>query len=312
MRDTNSKESHLGVISALQRFSVHDGPGIRTLVFMKGCPLRCLWCGNPETQLNKKVISWRAARCSRCGECAKACPANAIKFSKRGQPRINRKSCAACGLCAEACPSGAMRVIGQKISVEELLSEIEKDIPFYRNSGGGVTVGGGEPTLQAQFVSVFLKKCKMELGINTAVETCGYARFDSLKQTIMEADLIYYDIKHVDSVKHHELTGVLNDLIIGNLRKISQEDRQIIIRIPVIPGYNDSEDSLRETGKLITGLGKSVKKVELLPYHNYGTSKYHELGRRYKLKSLEPPTKEQLLHLQSIIENFGIDTEIGA
>ncbi len=301
----------MGLISGLQRFSIHDGPGIRTLVFTKGCPLRCLWCDNPETQLANQEISYRASRCIRCGECVKVCQAKAVRLSKRGRPRINRRLCVACGRCTEACPSGAMTIIGQRMAAEQLLCEVEKDVAFYRNSGGGITIGGGEPAVQAEFVTTFLKICKGELGINTAVETSGYTRLDSLEQITLQADLIYYDIKHLDPAKHRELTGVPNDLILENLKKISQQDRQVIIRIPVIPGYNDSDDNMRETAKFIANLGRGIRGVELLPYHGYGISKYKQLGRRYRLKNPQPPSDEQLSNLKVIIETSGIKAKIG-
>ncbi len=278
---------------------------------MKGCPLRCLWCDNPETQSAEGEISYRANRCVRCGECAKVCEAKAVRLSKRGHPRINRRLCVRCRRCSEVCPSGAMSAIGQRTAIDQLLHEVEKDSAFYRKSGGGITIGGGEPARQAQFVARLLEECKSEFGINTAVETSGCAEFDSLEQIALQADLICYDVKHLDPARHLELTGVPNDLILENLERISRVHGQVIIRIPVIPGYNDSGDNVRETAEFISHLGRGVRGVELLPYHGYGISKYKQLGRRYALRNVKPPGSEQLSSLKAIIEASGIEVKIG-
>jgi len=203
-------------------------------------------------------------------------------------------------------------MVGMYMSVEELLCEIKKDAPFYRSSGGGVTVGGGEPAMQSQTVSEVLRRCQLELNINTAIETCGFADYKALEATVQFADLIFYDIKHIEPSRHRELTGASNQVILENIRRLAFEgNRKIVIRTPIIPGYNDSEDSIRKLGEFVASLGKAILRVELLPYHNYGAVKYMQLGRRYKLGKVKIPTPEHLSRLKDIIIATGVAAQIG-
>jgi len=301
--------SKKGLIFNIQRLSIHDGPGIRTLVFMKGCPLRCLWCDNPEGQLMRPEILFSEIRCIKCWKCVDICPINAI--TKQGNAiKLNRNICNECGKCAEICYAEAIRIIGKWVIVEEVLNEVKKDTIFYEVSRGGVTVGGGEPTMQPEFVTQLLKACK-EHGIDTAIETCGYTKWENLKKMLKHLDMIFYDIKHMDNEKHQILTGKPNELILENLKKLSQETVPIIVRIPVVPGYNDQEENIKSTAEFISKLGDSITRVELLPYHRLGISKYKQLGREYKLNDVKPPTKEKLQDIANIIEMYGLKIRIG-
>jgi pyruvate formate lyase activating enzyme len=298
-----------GLIFNIQRYSIHDGPGIRTLVFMKGCPLRCLWCDNPEGQLMHPEILFSKARCIKCWKCVDACPVNAIA-KQRDTIKIDRKTCNNCRKCAEICYAEAIRIAGKWVTVEEVLNEIKKDTVFYEVSHGGITVGGGEPTMQTEFVTQLLKACK-EHGINTAIETCGYTKWKNLQKMLKYLDLIFYDIKHMDSEKHQILTGKPNELILENLKKLSRETVPIIIRIPLVPGYNDQEENIKSTANFVRKLGDNIVRVEILPYHRLGIAKYKQLGREYQLNDVKPLSKEQLQDVANIIEAYDLEVQIG-
>ncbi len=298
-----------GLIYNIQRFAIHDGPGIRTLVYMKGCPLKCLWCSSPQTQKLSQEIIYIESNCKKCQRCVEECPNKAIKLSDKGNIKINRKLCDTCCQCVETCQNQALKLIGKQITVEELFNDVMKDNPFYRRSNGGVTMGGGEPTMQHDFVTVFLKKCKKTY-VHTAMETCGYVKWENLEKILEHVDLLYFDIKHMDARIHKELTGVSNDLILENARKASTL-RSIIIRIPLIPGCNDSEENLLNTAKFAAGLGKNLQRIELLPYHNFGTQNYKQLGRKYELADIEPPSEEYMIKLKELVESCGVKVQIG-
>jgi pyruvate formate lyase activating enzyme len=299
----------LGLIFDIQRYSIHDGPGIRTLIFMKGCPLRCLWCDNPEGQMPYPEILFSNKLCIKCWKCTKICPVGSIK-EEGGVIKIDRTTCTSCGKCAEICYAEAIKLVGQWMSVEDVLKVIERDYAFYKTSGGGVTLGGGEPTMQSDFASLLLKACK-ERGINTAIETCGYTKWENFEKMLKHLDLVYYDIKHMDSKIHEYLTGKPNELILENLRKLSQTNLPIIIRVPLIPGCNDQEVNIRRTAEFVSTLGNSIMRVEILPYHRLGMHKYEQLGREYKLKNLLPPSKEAINNAAKIFEAYGLTVQIG-
>ena len=297
-----------GIIFDIQRYSIHDGPGIRTLVFLKGCPLSCKWCCNPEGQTAHPEISFIAAKCvgaKECkGPCAKACPNVALSLSPDGKPRTNRELCQGCGLCAETCLYEARHVSGKKLTIDELMAEVKKDEPFYLSSGGGVTLGGGEPLAQFKFTREFLKRCK-ESYIDTAIETCGYTPWEHLREVIKFVDTAYYDIKHMDPVKHKELTGVSNSLILKNARRLLSENKtKVIIRVPIIPGCNDSEENIKATAVFVAN--SSGQTMELLPYHRFGLSKYGQFDREYKMANSQGPSQEDMRRLREIVESAGL------
>jgi len=298
-----------GLIFNIQRYSIHDGPGIRTLVFMKGCPLRCLWCDNPEGQLMRPEVLFSEVRCIKCWKCVDICPVNAI-VKRENTIEINRKICINCGKCAEVCYAEAIRLAGKWVTVEEVLKEIIKDIIFYEVSQGGVTVGGGEPTMQPEFTTQLLKACK-EHGINTAIETCGYTKWENFQKMLKYLDLIFYDIKHMDSKKHQLLTGKPNELILENLEKLSRETVPIIVRIPLVPGCNDQKENIKSTAKFLSKLGGNIVRVEILPYHRLGITKYKQLGREYQLNNVKPPSKEKLQDVVNIMRTYSLEVQIG-
>jgi pyruvate formate lyase activating enzyme len=298
-----------GLIYDIQRFAIHDGPGIRTLVYMKGCPLRCLWCSTPQTQKSSSEILYIESNCKKCLTCVNVCPNKAIQLSDKGKIKINRNLCDTCGQCVESCQNQALKLVGNHRTVEELYQDVMKDSPFYRRSNGGVTIGGGEPTMQHEFVREILKKCK-ETYIHTAMETCGYVKWEDLKKILDYVDLLYFDIKHMDEHIHKKLTGVSNKNILENAR-MAAKVRPIIIRIPLIPGYNDSEENLLNTAKFASELGENLRRIELLPYHMFGTLTYEQLGRDYDLKDIEPPSEDYMIKLKKLVESSGVKVQIG-
>jgi pyruvate formate lyase activating enzyme len=316
-RNIPQKNSHRpvdlrrGLIFDIDRYAIHDGPGIRLLVFMKGCALRCLWCCNPESQNFHPEVAYFPAKCIGCGACIEACPEKATQMSE-GKIVVDWKLCKSCGKCIERCFTDARKLFGRLLTVEEALQEVKKNIVFLMNSGGGVTIGGGEVTGQPEFVTDLLKRCKEEQ-LHTAIETCGYCSWDTLKKILEYTDLVYYDIKHMDTQKHKALTGVSNKRILKNLIGVSHEPVDLIVRIPLIPGHNDAEGNLRAAAEFIMkDLNTArIKRVELLPYHKLGTFKYERLGRTYVLKSLEVPNNERMESLKGIFESYGLSCQMG-
>ncbi|TET17287.1 MAG: glycyl-radical enzyme activating protein [Dehalococcoidia bacterium] len=310
----NEPKETTGLVFNIQRFSIHDGPGIRTLVFMQGCSLACKWCCNPEGQKSYPQLRFISVKCvgaDKCrAPCVEACPEGAITLSEEGKAQTDRKLCANCGKCAEACLYGARTILGKRMTVEEVLDEVEKDRLFYNRSGGGITVGGGEPLMQFEFVLQLLKRCK-ERFLHTALETCGHAPGEHLKQISEYVDLMYYDIKHMDPARHKELTGVSNELILSNARRVlsGEVNCEVIVRTAIIPGSNDSEDNIEATARFVAESGG--KMMELLPYHGLGSSKYRQLGMEYELKDTRPPTDEQMERLRNIVESFGLKEMTG-
>lgn len=296
-----------GRVFDIQRFSLHDGPGIRTLVFLKGCPLRCIWCSNPESQQSKPEILFNASKCMGCGTCASVCPQNAIDQKNDTDPII-RSRCDACGICTEACPTRALQFSGNRMSVAAVITEIEKDRKFYESSGGGVTFSGGEPLGQPEFIKHLLMACKT-CDIHTALETCGATKWEHFEGILTYTDLFLYDIKQMDPAKHKKITGCDNRLVLGNLEKLCRNGANVIIRIPVVPGMNDSEKNLTATAELMTRLG--IAEIHLLPYHNYGESKYRMLGTDYGLEDLEPELEKNLAAPKHLFEGYGITVNIG-
>jgi pyruvate formate lyase activating enzyme len=300
----DARENVKGLISDIQKFSLHDGPGIRTLIFMKGCPIKCLWCSNPETQRHHEEITFLQNHCMGCGDCVSICPVAAID---PGTFEINRDRCDNCGKCGDVCPANAKNRVGRWVTVDELIKKVESDRIFYRNSGGGVTVSGGEPSFQYGFVSRFLKACQ-EININTAIETCGYAKWEHVEAIVRFSDLVFFDIKHMDAGIHRELTGKSNTLILQNIVNTTAI-APVTIRIPVIPGYNDSKENITETVNFVRRL-KNITKIELLPYHSLGAVKYEGLGRIYPLGRDAIAGAGHLSGLKQMIDGFDCPIEI--
>lgn len=302
-------ESMRGLVANIEPFALHDGPGIRTVVFMKGCPLRCLWCSSPHTQNRVSEVLYNEDKCNKCGTCVKVCPKKAVQISDEDMILIDRERCDGCGVCANNCPSQALEISGTSYTVDELFDEIEKDIPFYRRSGGGLTVGGGEPLAQADFVRAFLNRCKKQ-HIHTAMESCGLALKTIWIEIIELLDLLYVDIKHMDEDAHIKVTGASNRLILANIQKAA-ERVPLIIRIPVIPGLNDDRDNLARTAQFAGTLGHNLLRIELLPFHNLGEDYYRKLGRKYPLSDTSEPSEEKMSDLKIFMETFGLDVQIG-
>lgn len=297
-----------GLISDIQRYSIHDGPGIRTLVFLKGCPLECLWCSNPESRKSSPEMLYSKIKCKRCDSCLSVCTPKAIEDIE-GTKVIDRSICDICGKCVEACPNEAIEIAGRSMTVEEVMREVEKDVVFYRTSGGGITLSGGESLYQPEFSTALLQECHNR-GLHTAVETCGFQAWDTLSKILPYTDLILYDLKCMDPTQHMLFTGVNNRIILENARKLALAKIPMIFRLPIIPGYNDSGADIKAAAEFIVTLDR-VEEVELLPYHRLGEAKYQKLGIQYKLEGVSPPSIDHMQEISLIIESYGLEPHIG-
>lgn len=295
-----------GLIFDIQRFSIHDGPGIRTIVFLKGCPLSCKWCSNPESQSLKPVIMYQEMNCIHCGRCISACKKGAISISNKGF--INRDICTACGECVNVCPASALTLKGKKMTVEQVIKELKKDATNYRRSGGGITLSGGEPLVQSDFSKELLKACRAQ-GWHTAIETTGYGSPENIEKVFPYIDLALMDIKNVNSDIHKQFTGISNEIILRNAARIS-EITKMVVRVPVIPKFNSSEESILEICKFVRNL-KNIDTIHLLPYHTYGENKYKLLGRDYLMKESRNLYSDEIENLKKIVESQGMICIIG-
>ena len=310
-----------GRIYDIQGFSVQDGPGVRTTVFLKGCPLHCPWCHSPESQAFYKQLSWMSMRClgtEACGErCIKACTKGALeigdvrKDSKTGEDlqmvHVKRDLCDNCGDCAEVCYPGALYLCGEDYTVDRLVSRLVREKPFFRD-GGGVTISGGECLCQPEFTLEVLKRLKAE-GIHTAVDTTGYVRWEIIERILPYTDLFLYDLKHMDSAKHQAATGVPNELILENARKIAAAGGHLQVRIPVIPMFNHDVENIRKTAQFCAELGAAVDSIQLLPYHNLGVMKYLRISDQ-PVAEATPPSDEYMQKLKQEMEAFGLNVFI--
>ncbi|MDP4160440.1 MAG: glycyl-radical enzyme activating protein [Bacillota bacterium] len=297
-----------GKIFDIMKYSIHDGPGIRTTVFFKGCPLHCQWCHNPESQRFEQELMYWPDRCIGCGQCLEVCPNGAVT-SEAGKFEYLRDKCFACGACSTVCHAGVRELVAKTMSVSDVMAEIEKDLIFYDESGGGVTFSGGEAIMQPVFLLEVLKECRKK-EIHTAVETCGYVKLESLQMISDYVDLFLYDLKLMDTKKHQEFTGAPNELILGNLRWLAEHHPQVIVRVPIIPTINDDEENLSQLGEFVASL-RRVTKLHILPYHNAGSDKYRRLGRRYLLPGIQPPDNERMEKIKGQLEQFGLNIKIG-
>jgi pyruvate formate lyase activating enzyme len=305
-----------GMVFDIRRFSTHDGPGIRTTVFFKGCPLSCWWCHNPESQARGPEMIFRAHRCIRCQACLQVCAQGAISWNG-DSAATDPDKCSVCGACVQACYAEAREVVGREMTVGQVLAEIEKDIAFYDESGGGVTFSGGEPLLQPDFLLALLRSCK-ERGIHTAVDTSGFASWETLDSIREHVDLFLYDLKLMDDAGHRRFTGVSNQPILRNLHMLAARGHNVFLRLPIIPAVNDADESIRQIGAFVAGLPHlaspgSVKpaRVDILPYHHAAVEKCHRLGKTYGMPDTRPPSDERMAQIARILEGFGLRVKIG-
>jgi pyruvate formate lyase activating enzyme len=309
-----------GLLFNIQRFSVQDGPGIRTTVFFKGCPARCRWCHNPESRASAPEIVVRATRCAHCGLCVQACPRGLAAEAVGGEPPTvvadledvadNADGCDLCGACARACPTGAREIVGVRMAEDEVVAEILADRIFFEESGGGVTFSGGEPLLQFEFLRALLSECRAR-GIHTAVDTCGFAPGEHIAAIAPLADLFLYDLKLFDDARHRELTGVPAPPIRDNLARLGRAGSTIWIRVPIVPGMTDGNDNLEAIARFAATI-EGVARVDLLPYHRLGLSKRSTRFASDEAGTVEPPSRERMEAHAAIFRGHGLDTHTPA
>jgi pyruvate formate lyase activating enzyme len=308
------------IVFNIQRFSLHDGPGIRTTVFLKGCSMRCFWCHNPEGQHPRPELRYFPDRCIACGQCVIACPNNAHQLTD-GVHLFLREQCDVTGMCVETCYAGALQLEGRRMTVEQVMEEVLRDKTFYETSRGGITLSGGEPALSRDFARDLLQQCK-DNGLHTAIETCGECPWTSLEALLPVTDLIMMDIKQMAPDAHRSVTGQSNDRILANARQLALTGKPIVFRTPIIPTVNDSEEDIGAIAQFVCELvalrrtnGRASEKTtgiryELLAFHNLALDKYRSLDRAYKASALHPPTNEKMSSLLDVAQRHGIEASI--
>jgi pyruvate formate lyase activating enzyme len=297
-----------GLVFDIRRFSIHDGPGLRTTVFLKGCPLRCTWCHNPESQsLKPERVFWEA-RCQTCQVCISTCKQGAISLVDN-QIVTDEAKCTLCGDCVETCYAEARQIAGKEMTVATVMSEVESDISFYDQSGGGATISGGEPLMQPDYLLALLLACK-EAEINTTLDTCGYASWETIDRIRPYVDLFLYDLKLIDGARHKKHTGVSNKRILENLQRLSKHGHNIVLRVPIIPGINADAENIHGIGAFAATL-PSLKRVDILPYHRAAINKYERLHRTYNIAELLPPSDEEMAEITRIFEEHGLNVKVG-
>jgi pyruvate formate lyase activating enzyme len=300
-----------GLVSDFQRFSIHDGPGIRTIVFLKGCPLHCAWCQNPETLSHKPEIMLVPGNCIGCGKCLEACPNDCIIHAAGRVSAIDRALCALpeCGRCQNVCYANAINICGRYLTVKEVMDEVERDEEFYFRTGGGVTFSGGEPFAQPRFLERLAREARKRK-LHSAIETCGYSQFETMRPILELMDIVLYDVKHMDPESHRLGTGVANGLILDNLKRVDSLGIPIRVRLPLVPGFNDSAENIRATASFVAGLA-NLEALDILPYHRMGEPKWGQLGETYNMHGIAPHTREQVFECAEIAREYGIEVTVG-
>jgi pyruvate formate lyase activating enzyme len=296
-----------GVIFDIKRFAVYDGPGIRTTVFLKGCPLHCLWCHNPESIARRPQLVFTPQKCIGCGQCMEVCAQQAHQLVD-GRHEIVWERCQACGACAEGCYAGALELAGHEVTAEGVMADVLRDRAFYETSGGGMTLSGGEPLAQYDFTRALLHAAAAE-GVHTALDTTGLAPWRQLEGLLSTTDLILYDLKQMDEARHVALTGVPNERILDNLRRLDGAGQQVWVRIPLIPGQNDDDANYHALGRFLKDL-QHIERIEILRYHRLAESKYASVGYDYRLPGLEPPSEEWAESRRQILLSYGLSQTI--
>jgi len=297
-----------GIVTDFKRFAVHDGDGIRTTVFLQGCPLACIWCHNPECIPRDVKLLFYHEKCTSCGACVGACAQGVHEITAEGKHILHREKCIHCGACEKVCPIEALKLSGREMDTDEVLSVVLEDKMFYETSGGGMTISGGEPTMQPEFTLSLLKAAK-DAGLNTALDTCGLTTWSIYEAMLPYVDAFLFDVKHIDSAAHKALTGAPNERILENLRALSKAGARIDIRIPLIPTLNDAPETLDAIGVLLSEI--KPHKIKLLPYHDYARSKYSALEIPDTMPHVERPTPDHMEACAAILRAHGLEIEIG-